>query len=232
MFIAILLIAIIFVFYLFLKSPESKGSDGEAYVDRMFFNNLPEQDYKILSNITLPTYNGSTTQIDHIIFSIYGIFVIETKNYSGWIFGTANQKTWTQTFRNGEKYHFQNPLFQNQKHIRTIATLLRFPDSAFYSIIAFVGDAEIKTEMPNNVLQDGNELINFIKFNRNVILTEEKITNAYNTILSKMLVQNEETKNIHIQNVNKIKEEKHYTNNTNSLLKVYKKWKKIKRFLH
>jgi hypothetical protein len=79
MFILVLVIAIIFIFILISKSPEKIGSAGEAYVDRIIFKNLSDQDYKILSNITLPTYNESTTQIDHIIFSIYGIFVIKLK---------------------------------------------------------------------------------------------------------------------------------------------------------
>ncbi|WP_350617509.1 nuclease-related domain-containing protein, partial [Pseudomonas sp. HY7a-MNA-CIBAN-0227] len=76
------------------------------------------------NNVTLPLPNGGSTQIDHVIVSIYGIFVIETKNYKGWIFGNEKQRQWTQAFPNGRKYKFQNPLRQNYLHIKTLADLL------------------------------------------------------------------------------------------------------------
>lgn len=53
-------------------------------------------DYVLLNDCTLPDDRGGTTQIDHILISPYGVFVIETKNYKGWIFGSAHQKKWTQ----------------------------------------------------------------------------------------------------------------------------------------
>ena len=134
--------------------PWIRGKIGEAFVSRRL-RALPEEHYKILHNIILPTTEGITTQIDHIVVSRFGIFVIETKNYSGWIFGNEKQTQWTQCLgrgRRAQKSHFQNPLRQNWRHICTLADLLQVPQEAFVSIIAFCGSGEFKTEMPANVL--------------------------------------------------------------------------------
>ena len=79
----------------FLKTPFVKGILGEFIVNlstRLF---LDKEIYHLIKNVTLPTEDGST-QIDHVIVSRYGVFVVETKNMKGWIFGSPNQKTWTQ----------------------------------------------------------------------------------------------------------------------------------------
>jgi restriction system protein len=68
---------------------------GEFLVNTAARLFLPKDEYHLIKNVTLPTDDG-TTQIDHIIVSRYGVFVIETKNMKGWIFGSANQRTWTQ----------------------------------------------------------------------------------------------------------------------------------------
>jgi len=80
---------------IFFKSPFGKGLLGEILVNFTINMRLDKQKYHLLKNITLPTDNG-TTQIDHVVISQYGIFVIETKNMRGWIFGNEHQKTWTQ----------------------------------------------------------------------------------------------------------------------------------------
>jgi restriction system protein len=78
-----------------LKSPWAKGHIGELLV-RLFARwQLDKQTYRRLHNVTLNTPDG-TTQIDHIFISPYGIFVLETKNMSGWIFGSEKQAQWTQ----------------------------------------------------------------------------------------------------------------------------------------
>lgn len=85
----------LFIVLAFLKSPFMKGLLGELMVNiaaRIF---LDKENYHLFKNVTLPTEEGST-QIDHIIVSRYGVFVIETKNMKGWIFGGPQQKTWTQ----------------------------------------------------------------------------------------------------------------------------------------
>jgi len=98
---AVIIIAII-------KSVWFKGIIGEAKINFSTKRSLNKDEYHLIKNVTLPAKNG-TTQIDHIIVSKYGIFVIETKNMKGWIFGNQKQKTWTQKIYKHTNT-FQNPL--------------------------------------------------------------------------------------------------------------------------
>ncbi|WP_407507221.1 nuclease-related domain-containing protein [Vibrio parahaemolyticus] len=130
------------------KSRWLKGVFGEFLVNRLL-SKLPESDYTLIKDVTLPTSDG-TTQVDHIVVSKYGIFVVETKNMKGWIFGSARQKQWTQKiYRHSSK--FQNPLHQNYKHIKALETLLGCSEEHLHSVIVFIGDSTFKTEMPPNV---------------------------------------------------------------------------------
>lgn len=133
-----------------LKSPYVKGLIGEMIVNVLSSLMLDKKVYKLIKNVTLPTDDGCT-QIDHIIVSRYGIFVVETKNMKGWIFGSANQRTWTQVIYK-TKTKFQNPLRQNYKHVKTLERLLGLPADCFHSVIVFMGDCTFKTAMPENVL--------------------------------------------------------------------------------
>lgn len=98
------------IFVTIIKTPWFKGLLGEFLVYFLRNTFLDKQPYRLIKNVTLPTKDG-TTQIDHIIVSRFGVFVIETKNMKGWIFGNAKQKQWTQKiFKYSGK--FQNPLRQ------------------------------------------------------------------------------------------------------------------------
>ena len=75
--------------------PYLKGKFGEFAVQAHVKLYLDER-YILINDVTLPDEQGGTTQIDHIVLSPFGVFVIETKNYKGWIFGGERQKMWTQ----------------------------------------------------------------------------------------------------------------------------------------
>ena len=132
----------------FFKSRWLKGVFGEFLVNRLL-SKLPNSDYTLIKDVTLPTNDG-TTQVDHIVVSKYGIFVIETKNMKGWIFGSDRKKQWTQNiYRRSSK--FQNPLHQNYKHIKALEALLDCTEDHLHPVIVFTGDSTFKTEMPSNV---------------------------------------------------------------------------------
>jgi restriction system protein len=125
-------------------------NSSEARVCRSIQQTCTSPDWHLLNNVTLPTADG-TTQIDHVLVSRYGIFVIETKNYSGWIFGDARSEHWTQVIYK-KKSRFQNPLRQNYKHIKTVQALLDFlPPEQVRGMVVFTGDAEFKTKRPEDV---------------------------------------------------------------------------------
>ncbi|QYY37413.1 nuclease-related domain-containing protein [Ruficoccus sp. ZRK36] len=96
-----------------------KGWLGEKMTSLGIWATLDKQCYPRFHDVIAPSTNG-TTQIDHVIVSRVGIFVIETKNYSGWIFGGEKQAKWTQSLY-GKKSSFQNPLHQNYRHIKCLS---------------------------------------------------------------------------------------------------------------
>ena len=128
-------------------------------------------DYIRFHDVIVPTQN-STTQIDHILLSRYGIFVIETKNINGWIFGNEKSKYWTQSMY-GKKYKFQNPLHQNFRHARALANYFQIDHNNVHSVIFFIGDtAKLKTELPDNVMTSGLSAYSK-RFQSNVFSTSE-----------------------------------------------------------
>jgi hypothetical protein len=114
---------------------------GEALLSRVTRTHFRSPDYHLMNHITLQVSDG-TTQIDHILISRFGVFVIETKHYSGWIFGNAKHAVWTQVqFR--RKLKFRNPTFQNLRHVRAVQDLLDFlPPGIIQSVVVFTGEAE------------------------------------------------------------------------------------------
>jgi len=161
-----------------------KGFLGETVINIAMWLKLEKDVYHRLNGITLPRANSGSTQIDHIIVSVYGIFVIETKNYKGWIYGSEKQKQWTQAFPNGSKFKFQNPLRQNYLHIKTLADLLGLELSYFHSMIAFIGECELKTrdELPEHVLTTG--MVSYVKKKQDEILTEDEVKSIVEQINS------------------------------------------------
>lgn len=122
--------------------PKLKGYFGERTVANQF-QKLELEGYRILNNIMLPTSRG-TSQIDHVILSPYGIFVVETKNYKGWIFGSENADNWTQVIYNS-KTSFKNPIKQNYGHIYALKEVLKdYKKINYIPIIVFTGSADLK----------------------------------------------------------------------------------------
>ena len=74
--------------------------------------------FKILNNLYLSTKNSST-EIDVVTIHETGIYVFESKNFSGWIYGGYKQKEWTQKLEHFQN-HFYNPIWQNKGHISAL----------------------------------------------------------------------------------------------------------------
>lgn len=192
-----------------LKSPWFKGIVGEFIVNLSAKFFLNKEQYHLIKNVTLPTEDGST-QIDHIIVSKYGIFVVETKNMKGWIFGSPSQKTWTQKiYKHSSK--FQNPLHQNYKHVKTLEALLGLTDQQIHSVIVFIGDSTFKTDMPENVTH-GSGYLRFIKSKKQPVLTGTEVNEITNKIESGRLSPSFKTNREHVAHVRNIVAKKE-TNN-------------------
>lgn len=111
------------------------GNFGEFLIYSCL-EDLGEQ-HKLLTNVYLPKGDGTTTEIDLIMISATGIYVFESKNYSGWIFGDENSRYWKQIFRGGRHFQFYNPIWQNKKHISVLKQHLGLGDEVFRNYVVF-----------------------------------------------------------------------------------------------
>jgi len=174
-------LALIFILLIvkILASARFKGWFGESCVTKGLAKLNPET-YRTFHDLYLPRPDGKgTTQLDHVVVSPFGIFVIETKNYRGWIFGSEKQRQWTQQIYK-RKERFQNPLHQNHLHVRALMDFLQLPEPAFHSVILFIGDCQFKTPMPPNVLNRG--LRQWIEARRAPILTATQVAQANDSL--------------------------------------------------
>jgi hypothetical protein len=152
----------------------------------------------LLNNVTMPT-PGGTTQIDHILVADTGIFVIETKHYTGWIFGNPQEKQWTQTIYR-KKSRFQNPLQQNYGHIKALQSLFDLPENHFHSVVVFTADAEFKTDLGPNVVRLAG-LIPLLTAKRPVLYDERKMAYIIGRIEMKRERRSVETDEYHINHL-------------------------------
>ena len=188
-----------------LFRPQIKGWFGETLLHMLLKFNLDKKLYIILHNIMLPTDDGTTTQIDHIIVSQWGVFVIETKTYSGWIFGGEYESQWTVVhFR--RKYRFQNPLRQNYKHIATLVECLGISKEFFKTIIAVSGEAKFKTEMPPEVMLFGDVAYYIKEHSKDIIIPPEQVQEVADAILEWQATLTKSQKAKHVQNLRKAHE--------------------------
>ncbi len=130
---------------------ENVGQFGEFSTEYALTNNNLEGKLVVLKNIYVP-YRDKTSEIDLLMIHEKGIFVFESKNYSGWIFGSAEQLNWTQSLPNKEKHQFYNPIRQNQAHIKALSEFLNIPISSFTSYIVFSERCSLK-RVPENTDQ-------------------------------------------------------------------------------
>ena len=185
------------------------GARGE-YVIYKKLSALELSGAKFLFNLYLPRKNGKTSEIDVLIIHSKGLFVIESKNYSGWIFGNEKQRQWTQTlpisYGRSHKEYFYNPILQNQAHIRALRPLIN-DNIPIYSIIAFSDNCTLKKVTVNSdvlVTQYDKLRYEFLYRIGNLqseILNETEIEDFFENLLSYSQVTND-VKIQHIKNIN------------------------------
>ncbi len=197
----------------YLSVRNNVGRYGE-YLTYKYLKNFETEGSKFLFNIYIPKDNDETTEIDVLMISPKGIFVFESKNYSGWIFGSENQKNWYQTLPAGRgrshKEHFYNPIMQNRSHIKHLKAFLG-TDIPIRSIIVFSDRCTLK-----NVKTTSNDISVINRYNvkpvvsticnqlQESLLSEEEIHSIYDKLYPCTQID-ETTKVQHIANIhNKI----------------------------
>ncbi len=159
----------------YLGSPRFKGGMGEDRVGRLLVSMLERNRYTVLKRVIIPS-NGGTVQIDHVVTSKFGIFVVETVFIRGWISGAEFQSRWTQQRFNRSTW-FDNPMHQNHLNVQALARLLQLPESKFHSVVVFLGHRGFKKSMPVNVLP-AEKLISYIRKRTENILAEDQARQA------------------------------------------------------
>ncbi|MFD1437930.1 NERD domain-containing protein [Acinetobacter sp. ANC 4282] len=186
--------------------PFIKGKVGELAVALQVKLYLKDPQYILLNDCTLPDEQAGTTQIDHILLSPYGIFIIETKNYKGWIFGSERQKMWTQKIFK-KSYKFQNPLHQNYKHQKVLELVLAdiIAPEYLHSIVVFMPDCEFKTDMPVNVFR-GAAWVDYVKNFKEEVIPAMKLKRIQLRIEKEVLDKSWKTNRIHVENLKQRKQ--------------------------
>lgn len=172
---------------------------GEALLSRVVLSSFAPPDYHLLNHVTLRVNNG-TTQVDHIIISRFGVFVIETKDYKGWLFANEKQPHWTQVLFHW-KFKFQNPIIQNQRHLAAVQHLLDFlPSDAIKSAVVFTGDAEFKTEIPRGVFRVP-EFIGYVRGHSDEVMSLNRVQFCVGRLETERLAITRKTDVEHIQSL-------------------------------
>lgn len=187
------------------ESPEQIGNQGEAAVARRL-NKLPEGKYVVLNDILLVSNNNST-QIDHIVVSCYGIFVIETKNIHGKVYGSENAEYWTQYLpdvgykRYGftQEHKLRNPIIQNNGHVKALRRLLTNQNVPIYGLVAFSNEADLRVRCDYPVMY-WYDVVPFIEDHTDLCMDQDKVESIANMIESYNHT-GEEARSCHIANV-------------------------------
>lgn len=201
-------------YYQITKTPlgvlrRDKGKYGEYLIYKQLRNFETNSVAKFLFNVYIPKENGETTEIDVLMICPKGIFVFESKNYSGWIFGNENQRYWTQVLPTGrgrsKKEKFYNPIMQNRGHLKHLKLLVG-EDIPMRSIIAFSERCTLKditlTSYEASVINRNTVLpvVSTLYNQYPTALDTEKIDRIYN-ILYPFTQVNLLAKQQHIQNI-------------------------------
>lgn len=196
------------IWKLILNNNEVVGEIGEFYTGiGLTFANLFGYKGRSIKNLYLPKTNGNTTELDMIYITKKGIFVFESKNYSGWIFGNENDREWTASLANGNKNRFYNPVLQNKTHIETLQGLIG-KGIPLFSIIVFSDRCTLKKIVVNQSqvkVINRIELVNTIKdiWNKsNDLLSDNNIDEIYNDLI-KYANADKTVKEKHIDNIKK-----------------------------
>ena len=188
----IVLLVCLVVCYFFFKHVQKrikanlKGWFGEKKV-AIYLSFLKRKHYKVFNDVMIRA-NGRTTQIDHVVISIYGVFVIETKNYQGWIHGAENSEYWTQSIFK-KKTSFKNPIFQNRGHVRALKMILKeFSQIEYYPIIVFPGKVKLKNLYCETPVVYGRQVIRTIRRNKGLPVLSVSQLNEIEDILTEKMV--------------------------------------------
>ena len=193
----ILIVALFALLCILKRLIPSKGAIGEKRVARIL-EKLQEGKYSVINNLLLNN-SGYTSQVDHVVVSVYGIFVIETKTYQGIISGAESSEQWTQNIY-GNKYEFRNPILQNYGHIKSLKqTLGDYKNVPFISIVAFSRQANLRVSSNIPVVY-WSQILDVIRGYENPVIKESDVIRITRLLMASN-TDSKETRKGHVKNV-------------------------------
>jgi outer membrane protein assembly factor BamE (lipoprotein component of BamABCDE complex) len=171
-------------------------------------------DFKVIPNAIFQRHDEGTNQIDLIIISKKGIFVVEMKDYKGWIFGDENHINWTQSLNAGKgqskQYKFRNPIKQNENHIKTLKKILLrkgYDNLPVYNVVVFGNDAVLKEVTKSIDVVNLKDIGKAFEKYRDLVITTEEISNIYDFLYGE-IIKEKNAIGEHINYVNSLQSEK------------------------
>jgi len=134
---------------LYFASPWISGFFGAALVQRRL-KSFEKDGCIVMHNVILPGKQGTTVQVDHILFSPYGIFTIKAIAHAGVINGSLRDAMWMQT-RHGQQYRFANPIRSSGVQCDVVKAILG-RNLPIYGLVIFQAGKLVGT-MPDNVIR-------------------------------------------------------------------------------
>lgn len=153
------------------------GVEGENATKRLV-RHLPGA-YTAISNVRI-TFDGNTSELDMVVVGPTGVFVVETKNYTGHITGNVEDDTWKRTKRTegGRVYTstMYNPVKQVSTHTWRLSKYLK-QNKLFVWVqgAVYFSDPSVSLKLTGNLKKipvfhaeekgdyKGNKLLRFIR---------------------------------------------------------------------
>jgi len=120
-----------------------QGDKGD-YGEYLIFKSLEQLHTKgyMLGNLYIPYKNG-TTEIDVVLIHATGIYVFESKNLTGNVYGNVDASQWVQHLGR-RKYNVYNPVWQNNTHLNALSNVLGISKQKLHSYIVFGENTTLK----------------------------------------------------------------------------------------
>lgn len=183
-------------------TPEDKGVIGEDTVAEILGGTKEGEQY-LINNLLFVDKHGRSRQIDHVFINRAGIWVIETKNFAGIIYGTEEQREWAQILPyNNEEKRFYNPVKQNLTHIYCLAELIKVNKNYYHNIVVFLGRADIFHVEASEVINI-SELAQTVDIHPIMQLTTDEMSDIYNKIIL-LISERSVSKSEHIANIHEM----------------------------
>lgn len=191
----IVFVFLILVYVCVIKRNETIGWLGEHWVRKELVK-LPEDRYKVINNVLLKDAE-CTYQIDHIVVSPYGIFVIETKQYNGFFTGNKYDKKWVM-HAGKKKYYYENPIRQNYGHCKAVEKILGIDSSNIFNVVCIPSRATLK------IKHDG-ELTRNTTIVKTILSHQVMVIENYDEVFENLKRLNIKDRDVHKQHIKNIK---------------------------